>query len=158
MFPSGFYLHQCYIPCYLLSMLSVNSRIQIPEREFKFSFSRSSGSGGQNVNKVNTKVTLHWDVEDSPSISEALRQRFIKRFASRISQEGEVVISSSRSREQARNKAQCLEKLKAMILEVASPAKKRIPTKIKKSAVERRLKDKKMKARTKERRKKPKED
>ena len=61
-------------------MLVVNSRLSVPLKELNFSFSRSSGPGGQHVNKVNTKVTLHWDVATSPSLPEAVRQRFQERF------------------------------------------------------------------------------
>jgi hypothetical protein len=59
--------------------LTVEPGIEIPLREFRFSFSRSAGPGGQNVNKVNTRVTLRWSVQRSPSLPEDLRQRFVAR-------------------------------------------------------------------------------
>ena len=123
-------------------MLRVNSQIQIPLREFDFSFARSSGAGGQNVNKVNTKVTLRWSLDDSPSLTEAVRGRFRRRFGRRITNAGILVVQSQRFRDQGRNVADCLEKLRQMLLEVATPPKKRRPTKPGRAARERRLRNK----------------
>ncbi len=112
-------------------MLIVNSRIQVPLREFRFTFARSPGPGGQNVNKVNTKATLHWNVTNTASLPEAVRARFLKAFHGRVNQEGELFMSSSRFRDQGRNVADCMEKLRGMLTEVAvakQPRKKTKPT------------------------------
>ena len=69
-------------------MLVVNDRITIPLSQFTFSFARSSGPGGQHVNKVNTKVTLHWRVAEAESLSSALRDRFCTRYRRRINKQG----------------------------------------------------------------------
>ncbi len=117
-------------------------KIEIPLREFRFGFSRSSGPGGQNVNKVNTKVTLHWSVERSPSLPEDVRRRFDARYGRRISREGDLVLTSQRFRDQGRNVGDCLEKLRNMIEEVARPPRPRKPTRPGRRAVERRLSQK----------------
>ena len=67
-----------------MSDLIVTPRIRVAASEFRFRYDRSSGPGGQNVNKVNSKVTLHWGLKRSKSVSESLRQRFVKRFPRRI--------------------------------------------------------------------------
>ena len=133
-------------------MLEVGRRIRIPLREFHFQFARSSGAGGQNVNKVNTKATLRWDVEDSESLPEDLRERFCAKYRRRISREGELVLSSQRFRDQGRNVADCLEKLRGMLEEVARPVKKRKATKPTRSSKERRLKEKHLRSEIKKKR------
>lgn len=133
-------------------MLRVNAQIQIPLREFDFSFSRSSGAGGQNVNKVNTKVTLHWDLDASPSLNGAVKARFRARFGRRLTTAGVLVIQSQRFRDQGRNVADCLEKLRQMLLEVATAPKARRATKPGRGARERRLRDKRKTGERKQRR------
>jgi ribosome-associated protein len=120
-------------------MLVVNQRIRIPLREFRFSFARSPGPGGQNVNKVNSKATLHWNVTGTTSLSEAVRERFLKQYHGRINQEGELFLSSSRFRDQGRNVADCLEKLRGMLAEVAVARRTRKKTKPSAGAKRRRL-------------------
>ena len=109
-------------------MLVVDPHIQIPLSEMRLSFSRSGGPGGQNVNKVNSKVTLHWDVEHSPSLPAEVRERFVARYLPRINTQGEVVIHSQRYRDQRRNREDCLEKLRQLILAVRHPPVRRRPT------------------------------
>ena len=94
------------------------------------------------MNKANTKATLRWDVSRSPSLPEGVRERLLARFRRRITREGELLISSQRFRDQGRNVADCLEKLRAMIGEVAAPPKRRKSTKPTKASKERRLKEK----------------
>src|SRR4051812_20726542 len=110
-------------------MLSVNSRITIPEAELEFSYARSSGPGGQNVNKVNSKAQLRWPATSSAALPADVRARFLTRYASRLTTEGELLIVSQRYRDQGRNVTDCLEKLKEMILAVAIAPKRRRPTK-----------------------------
>lgn len=125
-------------------MLTVTSRLQIPAEEFEFSFTRSSGPGGQNVNKVSSKAQLRWQAVNSPSLPDEVKTRFLARFASRLTGDGELLIASQRYRDQRRNMDDCLEKLKAMLLEVAIAPRRRKPTKPKRSSIERRLTDKKL--------------
>jgi ribosome-associated protein len=94
------------------------------------------------VNKVNSKAVLRWRVRTSTRISDAVRSRFLDKFGSRVSDEGFVVLMSDRYRDQGRNVADCLEKLRAMLTEVATPPKKRKKTKPGKGARENRLQKK----------------
>jgi ribosome-associated protein len=120
-------------------MLSVTPQIQVPQDEFSFTFARSSGPGGQNVNKVNSKALLRWPVTTSPSLPDEVRLRFIQRYRRRMTDTGEVLVSSQRYRDQARNVDDCLEKLRAMILAVAQPPKPRKRTKPSRASRQRRL-------------------
>lgn len=114
-------------------------RIKIPFSELTFSFARSGGSGGQNVNKVNTKVIMDWDLTNSPSVSESVKERFRERFPGFCHAEGMVQIIGQRHRTQKMNQDDCIEKLHAMINEVRFPPKPRKKTKPKRSAVLKRL-------------------
>ena len=120
-------------------MLVVNSRLRIPLRELRFTFARSSGAGGQNVNKVNSKAVLRWDVRSSPGLPEGVRERFLDRFGRRVTREGVLVLTSQRFRDRGRNIADCLEKLRAMLAEVATAPRRRRPTKPTRASVQRRL-------------------
>jgi ribosome-associated protein len=133
-------------------MINVSSRITIPESELRFSFARSSGPGGQNVNKVSSKATMHWDAVQSPSVPDDVKQRFLTRFKSKLTTQGEIVIVSQESRDQPKNIQLCLDKLRAMLLEVLTPPKKRRPTKPTKGSKVRRLDAKKNKSQTKQNR------
>ncbi len=121
-------------------MFSVNDEIFIPMTEFEFSYARSGGPGGQNVNKVNTKAILHWPVTTSESLPDPVRARFISRYANRITQDGELVLSSQRYRDQGRNVEDCLDKLREMLTLVLKPPIVRRATKpsnaVKKKRVE----------------------
>jgi ribosome-associated protein len=130
-------------------MLLVNSRIQIPLAEFVFSYARSSGPGGQNVNKVNSKATLRWPLVSSPSLPEDVRQRFLARYRRRVTVEGDLVVTSQRYRDAGRNATDCLAKLHEMLLEVAQPPKYRKPTRPTRGSVRRRLDDKRRRSQKK---------
>jgi ribosome-associated protein len=114
----------------------------IPDSELDFSYSRSSGPGGQNVNKTATKATLHWDVGASRVLPDDVRERFLRAYASRVTRDGVLVIQAQRHRDQARNVAECLARLAEMLRAVARPRRARKPTRPGRSAVERRLSDK----------------
>jgi ribosome-associated protein len=123
-------------------MLIVNSRVRIPRSEFEFTYARSSGPGGQNVNKVSSKAILRWAVVRSPTLPQDVRERFVKRFSSRLTVEGDLLVTSQRFRDQSRNVADCLEKLCAMLAEVAVPPVPRKRTRPTRSSGERRLEKK----------------
>lgn len=110
-------------------MLWVTDTIQIADWELEFSYARSSGPGGQNVNKVNSKAVLHWYPARSGALPASVRQRFLDRYSSRITTDGAVVITSDRYRDQGRNHDDCLEKLSSMLREVATPPRPRKKTK-----------------------------
>lgn len=122
--------------------LIVNAAITIPAAEFDVSYARSSGPGGQNVNKVNSKAILRWRAVESPSLPEGVRQRFLQHFGSRLTGDGEIVISADEHRDQPRNLTACYDRLRAMLLSVATPPTRRIKTRPSRGAVERRLESK----------------
>ena len=139
-------------------VLVVTDRIRIPRREFTFTFVRSSGPGGQNVNKVNTKARLRWPVASSASLSDEVKQRFLTKYRRRINADGELVMSSQRFRDQSRNVSDCLEKLRGLLLDVALAPTERKKTKPSRASVERRLEGKRQRSRRKRLRGRPKVD
>ena len=116
------------------------------------SFARSAGPGGQNVNKVSSKAVLRWQVVATASLPEAVRRRFVTRYANRINVAGELVLSSDEYREQPRNTAACMERLRTMILAVLVPPRRRVKTRPPRAAVERRIKSKQQTSEKKQRR------
>jgi len=137
------------------TILEVSSQIRIPLAELAFTFARSSGPGGQNVNKVNSKATLHWPVTSSPSVPDPVRARFVAAFASQINKQGELVLQSQRFRDQERNIQDCLEKLRGMLQRVEPPPKRRKKTRPSAASKQRRLNDKKARSKTKSQRNSP---
>ncbi|MBI2826821.1 MAG: aminoacyl-tRNA hydrolase [Planctomycetia bacterium] len=136
-------------------MLIVNSRLRIPQDEIEFSYARSSGPGGQNVNKVSSKAMLRWPVATSASLPEDVRRRFLERYANRITGGGELVLASQRYRDQKRNVADCLDRLKAMLLTVATAPVPRKRTRPTRASGERRLEKKRGTSRKKQARRRP---
>ena len=138
--------------------LVIDDRIAIPRSELSFSFSRSPGPGGQNVNKLNTKATLKWQYANSAWLPDDVKQRFGKVFAKRINAEGELVLASSRYREQRRNIDDCLEKLKHLVLAAAAIPRVRKRPKKSAAANAKRLKEKRLRAERKQSRRPPRLD
>src|SRR6476661_2361304 len=130
--------------------LEITPHLKIPAAELRFSFARSSGPGGQNVNKVASKAILHFDVLRSPSLPPDVRERFLARYGSRVTNAGEVVIHSEEFRDQPQNIQACYNKLRDMIVPVLKPPKKRRPTKPTRGSKVRRLKEKKSRSQVKE--------
>jgi len=129
--------------------------VRIPLREIVFRFVHSSGPGGQNVNRVASKVMMRWNVQTSSSITEEVRARFVARFASRINAAGDLLLFCERHRERERNREDCLERLSRMLESVAAPPRARRKSRAPRSAAEHRLRDKRMRAEAKRRRKDP---
>ena len=112
-----------------MKLLTVAPQIQILTSEFEFSFVRSSGPGGQNVNKVNTKAVLRWNVLTSRSLGAEVRERLTNRLGARLTNEGDLIVMSDRFRDQLRNREDCLEKLKKTVFLATFQAKARKKTK-----------------------------
>ena len=125
------------------------------EKEFSFTSSRSSGPGGQSVNKVNTKITLRWDVRNSRNIDEDQRTIIFSRLSNIINIEGEAVISADDSRSQLQNKEATINKLGKLLTSAFRIVKPRKPTKPTKASVRKRLENKKKHSVKKKMRKDP---
>lgn len=136
-------------------VLVVDAQIRIPLQELRRTATRSSGPGGQNVNKVNSKVTLHWDVAHSPSLPDDVRQRFLQRYQARLTTRGELVLHSQRYRDQPRNWHDCLDRLRQLILAVRHPPVRRRATQPGRAVRERRLQQKRHTAQKKRLRQRP---
>lgn len=117
--------------------------IQILENEVEYKFSRSSGPGGQNVNKVNSKVLLRWEVASSLALSASQKYRFEEKFKNQISDRGIFQLTVETTRDQHKNKDLAFKKLLKSIQEISLVPKRRVKTKPSKRAKEKRLSDKK---------------
>jgi len=123
--------------------------------ELSFKAVRSSGSGGQNVNKVATKVELYFDLENSQSLTEEEKAKLKKSLSNKLSKDNILTLQSSETRSQFKNKQLVIVKFLELIEQGLRVQKKRIPTKTPKAAKQKRLKIKKQKAEKKANRKKP---
>ena len=139
-------------------MFEVNERIAIPEEEFVWSFARSGGPGGQNVNKVASKAVLHWDLAGNATVPPEVKARLAALQRRRVTTEGVLVLTSQRYRDQERNRADCLEKLRELLVEAAFVPKARRATRPSRGSKERRLQAKQRRAATKAGRRGPVED
>ncbi|MBI2504276.1 MAG: aminoacyl-tRNA hydrolase [Candidatus Latescibacteria bacterium] len=127
-----------------MNALEILPDLHIPLAELLFSFDRSPGPGGQNVNKTNTRAELRFDLEHSPSLSPLQRQRLREALVSRLSQEGILILRSTRFRSQLRNREDCLEKFASLLaFHLQPPPPPRRPTRPGRAARARRLQRKK---------------
>ncbi|GAA3241237.1 alternative ribosome rescue aminoacyl-tRNA hydrolase ArfB [Actinocorallia longicatena] len=123
--------------------LPINGSVEIPEAELSWRFSRSSGPGGQNVNKTSSAAELLFDLAATEALSETQRERALERLASRLV-DGVLTIRAEEYRSQLRNREAARVRLAALIREaIAQPPRKRRPTKPSRGAVERRIQGKK---------------
>lgn len=125
------------------------------EKEMTFATSRSSGPGGQNVNKVNTKVELRFHVENSNLLSEEEKEKITSKLANRINSDGELMVVSQSERSQLKNKEEAVERFYELLAKALKPVKNRKATRPTKASIEERIKAKKQKSEIKNLRQKP---
>jgi ribosome-associated protein len=137
----------------LQNELIITPEIRVPTAELHFRAVRSSGPGGQNVNKVSTKIMLRWNVDQTQALPPDVMQRLRSKHRNRITTAGYFVISSERYRDQPRNRQDSIDKLIEILIEASIAPKKRTKTKPSKGSKERRLQAKKKRSETKQGRK-----
>ena len=136
-------------------MLRINDQLAIDESELNYEFARSSGPGGQNVNKVETKVTLKWVIEDSAALSDDEKRRVSDALKSRITKDGVLRVTSQRHRTREANRHAAIGRFIELLddaLMVRAPRKK---TKISRAAKRRRIEGKKRRGQVKRMRRPP---
>jgi ribosome-associated protein len=123
--------------------------MSVPSTELRFRTSRSPGPGGQNVNKVETRVELVWSLDESGAFDDAAKKRIREALGRRVRADGTVRVSSSRHRTQTANRREAVARFEALIAAALRPRRKRKPTRPTEESVERRLDSKKRRARVK---------
>lgn len=133
-------------------MIELAPGVRVSPDELVYRATASGGPGGQNVNKVATRIELIWDLTSSPSLSDFTRRRLLERLKSKLDSEGRLRIVASEHRSQSQNREAALERLRKAIAEALKPRKKRKPTAPTRASKERRLQQKKQQSERKQRR------
>lgn len=133
-------------------MIKITPQIALDEKELQEEFIRSSGPGGQNVNKVSTAVHLRFDVKNSPSLSEKVRHRLVRLAGSRMTRDGVLVIKSERHRTREHNRRDAVNRLAGLIIEASKIPKYRVRTRPSSTAKRRRLEEKRKRGQIKKQR------
>lgn len=130
--------------------LRINDQLAIPVEELTFRFSRSSGPGGQHVQRSDTRVELLFDVANSPTLSDDQRERIRARLAGYMDHDGVLHLFSSATRSQLDNRADVVARFQALLASALRPRKRRIPTRPTPASRERRLAEKRLRSRIKQ--------
>ncbi|MBC7261075.1 MAG: aminoacyl-tRNA hydrolase [Chloroflexi bacterium] len=126
--------------------IRITSALAIPLSELEFRFSRSSGPGGQRVNRRETRVELLFDVQHSPSLNDTQRARLLTHLASHIDQEGVLRIVATTHRSQLRNREEALERFVQLLRRGLRAPRRRLPTKPSPQSIQQRLEQKRRRA------------
>ena len=126
--------------------IQVNDQITIPPGEIEVTTMRSSGPGGQHVNTSDTRIRLRWNLTDSAALSEVERKRAVDNLGSRLSSDGDLIVTCGKHRSQRRNRQECMDRLAAILRRALTPPRTRRKTRVPSAARERRLQDKKKRA------------
>ena len=129
--------------------LVINDKVNIPLSELVFMASRSSGPGGQHVNTADTRIQVRWNVKESTALNDAERARLLKELASRLTEAGDLILASDTHRSQRRNREEVTQRLAVLVREALIPPKPRKKTNPTRASREKRLDEKRKKARTK---------
>ena len=133
-------------------MIKISDDVEIAESQLVFKFTRSGGPGGQNVNKVNTRVTVYFDVAHCDSFTDMQKRQILSRLKTRSDKTGVIRVISQRHRTQKANKAAVVERLVELIVAALKTKPKRRKTKVPRHAIEQRLKQKRHRSQLKSRR------
>ena len=134
--------------------VQINSKLSIPLAELSFRYSRSSGPGGQHVQKSSTRVELRFDVSSSPSLSDAQRRKILKRLACYVDTAGVLHLVSQSERSQLRNKEEVIDRFQTLMRDALKKRKRRKASHPTAESKERQLKEKKQHSQTKKLRRK----
>lgn len=138
--------------------IRLGKSLVIDGQDIRFETTRSSGPGGQNVNKVSTKVTLCFDLQGTRALDAAQKRILHRKLGTRISKAGILRVTSRRYRSQIANKKAAVRRFEDLLTEALKPAKKRVATRVRRSAVEKRIRQKKERGRVKQARRRVAED
>jgi len=139
-------------------MIRINDELTIDDKELHFEFARSSGPGGQNVNKVETKVRLHFDIRSSRSLDPEQRALIEERLATRITKDGVLHVASQRHRSREANRRATIDRFVELIADALEEDEPRVRTKVSKAQRRRRLDSKRRRSQKKVLRSRPDEE
>lgn len=144
----------CNFRLIIKTVMLATTQIELLKKEFNFKTSRSGGKGGQNVNKVETKVELSFNIADSKVLNEAQKQRLLLKLTNRITESGDLKVSEEKHRSQLENKLEVIEKCIDILNKALHIPKKRKATKPSKASKLKRMEGKKKRGEIKQNRRK----
>jgi ribosome-associated protein len=131
-------------------VIHIKENLHIPENELSFTASRSGGPGGQNVNKVSSRVTLSFDVAQSSALSEDQKRTVMNKLATRMSKDGVLRVVSQRTRSQDMNRTDAIERFSELLRTALTPKATRVKTRVPVAANRQRLERKRKRTLTKQ--------
>lgn len=135
--------------------IRITARVSVPAHEVALSYARSGGPGGQHVNKTSTKVLLRWNLERTGALTPAQRERAHMKLDSRLTEDGDLLVTSERHRDQASNVEDAVAKFAAILVEALRIPRKRKATKPTRGSQKRRMDAKRRRGDTKRQRRRP---